>query len=160
MPEDAKKFVATCLECQRGGNISQWNAMMLNYNLQIDLFDFWGINFMGPFVNLHGYEHILVIVDYVSKWVEGIPRQKASIEEAIQIIKTMIFPRCGVHRILISDGGSQFIGKDFIRCFAKLGIEHRVSTGYHPQTIGEAETSIKRLKGILTKTMTKRGKDW
>jgi transposase InsO family protein len=111
-------------------------------------------------VNLNGYEHILVIVDYVSKWVEGIPRQKASIEEAIQIIKTMIFPRCGVHRILISDGGSHFIGKDFKRCFAKLGIEHRVSTGYHPQTIGEAETSIKQLKGILTKTMTKRGKDW
>jgi hypothetical protein len=113
MHEDAKRFVATCPECQRSGNISQRNAMPLNYNLQIDLFDVWGIDFMGPFVNSNGYEHILVVVDYVSKWVEAIPCRKASTKEAIQMIKTVIFPRYGVPRILISDGGSHFIGKDF-----------------------------------------------
>jgi hypothetical protein len=43
------------------------------YNLQIDIFDVWGIDFMGPFTNSNGYEHILVMVDYVSKWVEAIP---------------------------------------------------------------------------------------
>ena len=68
MHEDVKRFVSTCPKCQRTGNISQRNAMPLNYNLQIDLFDVWGIDFMGPFVNSHGFEHILVMVDYVSKW--------------------------------------------------------------------------------------------
>jgi hypothetical protein len=92
MHKDAKRFVATCPECQRSGNISQRNAMSLNYNLQVDLFDVWGIDFMGPFVNSDGYEHILVVVDYVSKWVEAIPYRKASTEEAIQMIKTVIFP--------------------------------------------------------------------
>jgi hypothetical protein len=62
---DAKLFVATCPECQRSGNISQRNAMPPNYNLQVDLFDVWGIDFMGPFVNSNGYEHILIVVDYV-----------------------------------------------------------------------------------------------
>jgi transposase InsO family protein len=138
----------------------QRNAMPLNYNLQIDLFDVWGINFMGPFVNSNGYEHISVIVDYVSKWVEAIPCRKASTEEAIHMIKTVIFPRHGVPRILISDGGSHFIGKDFKRCLAKLGIEHRVSSVYHPQINGQAETSNKKLKGILMKKVTKGGKDW
>jgi transposase InsO family protein len=76
------------------------------------------------------------------------------------MIKMMIFPRYGVPRILISDGGSHFIGKDFKRCLAKLGIEHRVSTAYHPQTNGQAKTSNKQLKGILMKMMTKGGKDW
>jgi transposase InsO family protein len=114
---------------------------------------------MGPFVNSNGCERILVIVDYVSKWVEAIPCQKASTEEAIQMIKTVIFPRYGVPRILISDGGSHFIGKDFKRCLAKLGIEHRVSTAYHPEINGQAETSKKQLKGILMKTVTKGGKD-
>jgi hypothetical protein len=92
MHEDAKRFVATCPECQRSGNISQRNAMPPNYNLQVDLFDVWGIDFMGPFVNSNGYEHILVVVDYVSKWVEAIPCRKASMEEAIQMIKTVILP--------------------------------------------------------------------
>jgi hypothetical protein len=57
--------------------------MLLNYNLRIHLFDVWGIDFMGPFMNSNGYVHILVIADYVSKWVEAIPCQKASTEEAI-----------------------------------------------------------------------------
>jgi transposase InsO family protein len=115
---------------------------------------------MGPFVNSHGYEHIWVMVDYVSKWVEAIPCRKASTEESIQIIKTVIFPRYGVPRVLISDGGSHFTGKDFGKCLSKLGIEHRVSTAYHPQTNGQAETSNKQLKGILMKTGIKGGKDW
>jgi hypothetical protein len=46
--------------------------MPLYYNLKIDLFDVWGIDFMGPFTNSNGYEHILVMVDYVSKLVEAI----------------------------------------------------------------------------------------
>jgi hypothetical protein len=28
---------------------------------------------MGPFRHLEGYEYILVVVDYVSKWVEALP---------------------------------------------------------------------------------------
>jgi hypothetical protein len=68
------------------------SSMPLNYNFKIDLFDVWGIDFMGPFVNSNGYEHILVIVDYVSKWVEAIPFRKASTKEAIQMIMTVIFP--------------------------------------------------------------------
>ena len=38
----------------------------------IELFDVWGIDFMGPFVSSHGMKYILVAVDYVSKWVEAI----------------------------------------------------------------------------------------
>ena len=38
----------------------------------IELFDVWGIDFMGPFVSSNGMKYILVTVDYVSKWVEDI----------------------------------------------------------------------------------------
>jgi transposase InsO family protein len=131
----------------------------LKYNLQIDLFDVWGIDFMGSFKNSHGYEHILVMVDYVSKWVEAMPCRKASTEESIAMIKRMIFPRFGTPRILISDGGTHFTGKNFKKCLSMLGIEHRVSTTYHPQTNGQAETSNRQLKSILNKTIEKGGKD-
>jgi hypothetical protein len=67
MHEDTKRFVSLCPECQRTGNISQRNSMPLKYNLQIDLLDVWGIDFMGPFKNSCRYEYILVMVDYVSK---------------------------------------------------------------------------------------------
>jgi hypothetical protein len=45
--------------------------MPLTTNLQIELFDVWGIDYMGPFPKSRKLEYILVVVDYVSKWVEA-----------------------------------------------------------------------------------------
>jgi hypothetical protein len=115
MHEDTKRYAASCPECQRTRNISQRNSMPLKYNLQINSFDVWGIDFMGPFKNSHGYEYILVMVDYVSKWVEGMPCRKVSTKESITMIKNVIFPCFGTPRILISDGGTHFTGKNFIK---------------------------------------------
>jgi transposase InsO family protein len=160
MHEDTKRYVALCPECQRTRNISQRKVMPLKYNLQIDLFDVWGIDFIGPFKNSHGFEHILVMIDYVFKWVEAMPCRKASTEESIAMIKSMSFAHFGTPRILISDGGTHFTTKNFKKCLSKLGIEHRVSTPYHPQTNEQAETSNRQLKSILNKTIEKGGKDW
>jgi transposase InsO family protein len=115
---------------------------------------------MGPFKNSHLFEHILVMVDYVSKWVEAMPCRKASTEESIAMTKSVIFPRFGTRRILISEGGTHFTRKNFKKCLSKLGIEHRVSTAYHPQTNGQSETSNRQLKSNLIKTIEKGGKDW
>ncbi|XP_042423384.1 uncharacterized protein LOC122011000 [Zingiber officinale] len=46
--------------------------MPLNYILAVELFDVWGIDFMEPFPSSYGNNYILVVVDYVSKWVEAI----------------------------------------------------------------------------------------
>ena len=40
--------------------------------LEVELFDIWGIDFMGPFAPSHHNFYILVAVDYASKWVEAI----------------------------------------------------------------------------------------
>ena len=53
------------------GKISKRNMMLINLILEIELFDCWGINFMGPFPNSFGY--ILVAVGYISKWVKATP---------------------------------------------------------------------------------------
>ena len=45
--------------------------MPLSRILIVEIFDVWGIDFMGPFSNSFGYLYILV-VDYVSKWVEAV----------------------------------------------------------------------------------------
>ena len=47
--------------------------MPLQNNLQVELFDVWGINYMAPFQRSRDTEFILVAVDYVSKWVEALP---------------------------------------------------------------------------------------
>ena len=47
--------------------------MPLKSNLQVEIFDVWGVDFMGPFLMSEQREYILVVVDYMSKWVEALP---------------------------------------------------------------------------------------
>ncbi|GJV86862.1 reverse transcriptase domain-containing protein [Tanacetum coccineum] len=47
------------------------DEMPLN-NIQVcEIFDIWGIDFMGPFPKSYKFEYILVAVDYVYKWAEA-----------------------------------------------------------------------------------------
>jgi hypothetical protein len=70
MYKDTKDFIRPCHSCQKHEGIS---ALPLTYNLQVELFDVWGIDYMGPFPKSHNCEYILVAVDYISKWVEAMP---------------------------------------------------------------------------------------
>ncbi|WVZ58701.1 hypothetical protein U9M48_008943 [Paspalum notatum var. saurae] len=73
MYDDAKEFVRRCSRCQQQGSINPRDAMPLTSNLHLDVFDVWGIDFMGPFRKCGDKEYILIAVDYVSKWVEALP---------------------------------------------------------------------------------------
>ncbi|GJT41196.1 reverse transcriptase domain-containing protein [Tanacetum coccineum] len=57
--------------CQRQGKISQRDEMPQNSIQVCEIFDMWGIDFMGPFPSSRGNKYILVAVDYLSKWVEA-----------------------------------------------------------------------------------------
>jgi hypothetical protein len=104
MYDDAKSFVRRCIQCQRHGNINTRDTMPLTSNLQIDIFDVWGIDFMGPFPISEGFEYILVAVNYVSKWIEALPYQVADAMHSKKMFYEVIFPRYGVPIIVISDG--------------------------------------------------------
>ncbi|XP_070049388.1 uncharacterized mitochondrial protein AtMg00750-like [Nicotiana tomentosiformis] len=65
--KDTRNYVATCDKCQRIGNISKRGEMPLNSIFVCEIFDVWGIDFMGLFPPSNGYEYILVVVNYVSK---------------------------------------------------------------------------------------------
>ncbi|GJY99991.1 reverse transcriptase domain-containing protein [Tanacetum coccineum] len=69
--KEAHTLVQLCEACQKMGNISKRDEIPLN-NIQLcEIFDIWGIDFMGPFPKSHKFEYILVAVDYVSKWTEA-----------------------------------------------------------------------------------------
>ncbi|KAL6341440.1 hypothetical protein AAG906_032559 [Vitis piasezkii] len=71
--KDAHIMCRGCDRCQRLGKLTKRNQMPMNPILIVDLFDVWGIDFMGPFPMSFGNSYILVGVDYVSKWVDVVP---------------------------------------------------------------------------------------
>ena len=126
----------------------------------MDLFNVWGIDFMGPFPVSFGYSYILVGVDYVSKWVKAIPYKVANNKVVLKFQKENIFSIFGVHKAIISDGGSHFCNKPFETLLAKYGVKHKVATPYHPQTSGQVELANREIKTIMMKVVNTNRKDW
>ena len=92
----------------------------MNPILVIELFDVWGIDFMGPFVSSHGMKYILVVVVYVSKWVEAIALSNNEGNSVTAFLKKNIFSIFGTPRAIISDRGSHFCNKYFKRCWSNM----------------------------------------
>ena len=82
--------------------------MPLQSIIEVEVFDCWGIDFVGPFPSSYGNKYILVVIDYVSKWVEAVATPKNDAKTVVKFLKKNIFSRFGVPRVLISDGGSHF----------------------------------------------------
>ncbi|XP_070020793.1 uncharacterized protein [Nicotiana sylvestris] len=102
-----------CDECQRAGGISKKNKIPLTTILEIDIFDVWVIDFMGPFVSSCENTYILVTVEYVPKLVEAIALPNNEATSVVAFLKKNIFTRFGTPRAIISDGGSHFLQQGF-----------------------------------------------
>ncbi|KAL4283068.1 hypothetical protein GQ457_16G022120 [Hibiscus cannabinus] len=158
--KDAQLFCQQCDRCQRTGNISKRNEMPLQNILEVELFDVWGIDFMGPFPSSFGNLYILLAVDYVSKWVEAVATTHNDAKTVQRFIKKNIFTRFGTPRVIISDEGRHFDNRSIAAVLWKLGVNHKLSTAYHPQTNGQAEVSNREIKSILEKVVNPNRKDW
>ena len=81
--------------------------MSMRYTLVVDTFDVWGQDFLGPFTPSNGNTHILVAVDYVTKWVEAILTNHADAATSLKMIKDIIFPTLVQNRVLetVARGG-------------------------------------------------------
>ncbi|GJS18107.1 reverse transcriptase domain-containing protein [Tanacetum coccineum] len=130
---DGHDLVTRCDACQRQGKISQHDEMYQNY--------------------------ILVVVDYLSKWVEAkaLPTNDARV--VVKFLKSL-FARFGTPRAIISDRGTYFCNDQFAKVMLKYGVTHRLSTAYHPQTSGQVEVSNRGLKHILERTIGENSASW
>ncbi|GKC37365.1 reverse transcriptase domain-containing protein [Tanacetum coccineum] len=150
--KEAHTLVQLYEACQKTGNISKRDKMPLN-NIQIcEIFDIWGIDFVGPFPKSHKFEYILVVVDYVSKWAyaQALPTNDARV--VVTFLKKL-FCRFGMPKALINDRGTHFCKKIIEKTMKRYGVNHHFSASYHPQTSGQVENTNRALKRILEKTI-------
>nr|GEU72541.1 retrovirus-related Pol polyprotein from transposon TNT 1-94 [Tanacetum cinerariifolium] len=140
------------------GKISQRNEIPQNAFQVCEIFDILGIDFMGPFPSFRGNKYILVVIDYLSKWVEA----KALPTNDSRVVKFLksLFARFGTPRDIISDRGTHFCNDQFAKVMLKYGVTRRLSIVYHPQTSGQLEASNHGLKRILERTVGENRASW
>nr|GEV68666.1 reverse transcriptase domain-containing protein [Tanacetum cinerariifolium] len=129
--KDAFELVKRYDSCQRQGKTSQKDEMPQNFIQICEIFDVWGIDFMGPFPSSKGNKYILVAVNYFLE-----------------------------HQRLLSAIKELTCNDQFSRVMAKYGVTHRLSTAYHPQTSGQVEVTNRGLKRILERTVGENRASW
>ena len=90
------------------GNINRRNEMPLQGIMVVQIFNVWGIDFMGHFPPSFGNLYILLAMDYVSKLVEVIACPINDVNTVVGFIQKNILSRFGAPRTIISDEGSHF----------------------------------------------------
>jgi len=134
--------------------------MPLQSIIEVEVFDCWGIDFVGPLPPSYGNECILVAIDYVSKWVEAVAAPKNDTKIVVKFLKKNIFSRFGVSIVLITDSGSHFCNSQLQKVLGHYSVTHKVASPYHLQMNGQAEVSNRELKKILEKTVAFTRRDW
>ena len=124
--------MSTCDKCQRIGSISKRDEPPLQTILEVELFNIWGMDFMGPFPSSFNNLYILLVVDYVSKLVEAIPTRTNDARVVAKFLRNHIFTWFRTPHALITDGGTHFCNKLVDNVLRKYSARHRTTLAYHP----------------------------
>jgi len=108
--------------------------MPLNPIIVVDIFDVWGIDFMGLFPNSFGHEYILRCVDYMSKWVEAIIARTKESRVVVKFLRENILASYGMPHLIISNRATHFDNRSFDALFKRYFIIHHLATPHNPQT--------------------------
>ena len=160
MRKDVQSVVDKCGICQVNKKVTtraQYTEMsMPSYPGEII-----GIDLIGPLVESdNNNKYVLTVVDHYSAWAEAFPIQRKTAAAVEKALFVEYFPRHGIPRIIISDQGSEFNAHHLRSKFAAVGIDHRRTTPYHPQTNGQTERFNRTLKDILRRLVNNDNRKW
>lgn len=120
------------------------------------------LDIMGPLdpPTSHGNRYLLVVVDYLTKWVEAMPMKDQTAETCAQHFVTDFVCRLGIPEQLHSDQGRQFESALFQAMCQLLNIKKSRTTALHPQSDGQTERANRTLQDMLAKLAHENPQDW
>ncbi|GJR73962.1 reverse transcriptase domain-containing protein [Tanacetum coccineum] len=144
---------------RKGLTYAQRYEMPLNSIQVSEIFDIWGIDFMGPFPKSHMFEYILVAIDYVSKWAEAEALPTNDTRVVVNLLKNL-FSHFRIPKVLISDRGTHFCNRQMEKILKMYGVHYRIATTYHPKISGQDENTNTALERILKKIVKDNPSIW
>ncbi len=147
---DVKRFCQACPTCQKTSPKPPPPSPLIPLPIIEVPFERIGMDLVGPLPkSARGHEHILVVVDYATRYPEAIPLRKATAKTIAHEL-FLLFSRVGIPTEILTDQGTSFMS----RLMADL------CQLYHPQTDGLVERFNQTLKQMLRRVAAEDRRDW
>jgi hypothetical protein len=155
-------YVRTCKKCQmRKGTKIAKEGLLIEMTIATEPFEKIGIDHLGPFPKSdEGNKHIIVAIDYHTKWVEIEAVPDTSAYFVIKFLKEKIINQHKKPKQIITDLSSTFRSKFFTSELQELEIKHLKTSGYHPRTNGLVERFNRTITDMISFYTSETQKDW
>lgn len=96
------------------------------------------------------YDSILTINDTLTKYVYLLPyKESSTAEDLAYAITRTVFAQHGIPDVIVTDRDKLFNSQFWQSLTDLLGIKHKMSTSYHPQTDGQTERTNQTIEQYL-----------
>ncbi|XP_073789446.1 protein NYNRIN-like [Danio rerio] len=157
---EVKRYCQACDICQRTSPQRPPPSPLIPLPIIEVPFNRIGMDLIGPLPkSARGHEHILVILDYATRYPEAIPLRKAT-SSAIAKELFLLCSRVGIPAEILTDQGTPFMSRLMADLCRLLKVKQIKTSVYHPQTDGLVERFNKTLKQMLRRVVAEDGRDW
>ncbi|KAL1261365.1 hypothetical protein QQF64_006630 [Cirrhinus molitorella] len=157
---EVKRFCQACPTCQRTTPQKPPPSPLIPLPIIEVPFERIGMDLVGPLPkSARGHEHILVIVDYATRYPEAVPLRKATAKAIAQEL-FLLFSRVGIPAEILTDQGTPFMSRLMADLCRLLQVKQLRTSVYHPQTDGLVERFNQTLKQMLRRVTAEDRRDW
>ena len=162
MCADVRRYVAACVTCARNKNLHQPPAGLLQpLPVPSRPWSHIAMDFVTGLPPSEGHSAILTIIDRFSKAVHYIPLLKLpSAKETADLLTQHVIRLHGIPADIVSDRGPQFTSKVWQAFCRGIGATVSLTSGYHPQSNGQAERANQSLEDTLRCYCEKNPSTW
>lgn len=135
MKTDISKYVNKCKICSEQKPEQKLKAGLMGNKPNVErCWQYIATDLIGPLPrSTKGYQYILVICDYFSKFTLLFPLRKATASSIIKIMEEQVFLLFGVPEYLKCDNGVQFKSKEFNTLLKTYNVKLLLNPLYHPE---------------------------
>lgn len=156
-----RKYVEGCETCQRRKAPRHPRGTLHPHDVPEGLWQTMGVDLITGLPLVNGYDAIIVYCDHYSKQVHVLPTtSNVTAEGVADIHYREIFRLHGIPSKIVSDRGPQFAARFMKALYEKLGIQHALTTAYHPQSNGQTERANQEVEKHLRLFTNARQDDW
>ncbi len=160
MYADCERVVRECEVCQRMRGYGKRREGGLQVMTANEPNEQVGIDLMVLPKSQTGNKYILTIVCYFSKYTRAVPISSKNMESVAYAFYTNWLLPYGAPDRIISDQGNEFVNGLFEQVTRLAGVEHKVTTPYHPQANGQVESTNKLITSVLKFLINRAQNNW